>query len=347
MQNPLLNPEEKETVLEESLRPESLSEFIGQQKVIENLSVFIRAARKRGEALDHVILSGPPGLGKTTLAYIIAREMGVQIKPTTGPVLEKPGDLAGLLTNLEEGDVLFIDEIHRLNPIVEEYLYSAMEDYKLDIVIDSGPNARSVQIDLNHFTLVGATTRKGLLTAPLRARFGIDMRLDYYDTELLQRIALRTAHILNFGITERGAHEIARRSRGTPRIVNKLLRRTRDFAQVDGLDAIDDAIADKALNALDVDKNGLDDMDVRILKAIIENYGGGPVGLGTLGVAVGEDKGTIEEVYEPFLIQEGFMQRTPKGRVVTARAYQYLGVKHPGGKSSDGDLFSSESGEGS
>lgn len=344
MQNPLLDPEEKETVLEDSLRPVSLTEFIGQQKVIQNLNVFIQAAKKRGEALDHVILSGPPGLGKTTLAYIIAREMGVQIKPTTGPVLEKPGDLAGLLTNLEDGDVLFIDEIHRLNPVVEEYLYSAMEDYKLDIVIDSGPNARSVQIDLNHFTLVGATTRKGLLTAPLRARFGIDMRLDYYDTELLQRIALRTAHILHFGITEKGAHEIARRSRGTPRIVNKLLRRTRDFAQVDGLDTIDDAIADKALNALDVDQNGLDDMDVRILKAIIENYGGGPVGLGTLGVAVGEDKGTIEEVYEPFLIKEGFMQRTPKGRVAAAKAYQYLGVKQSGQRSSDGDLFNSDNG---
>ncbi len=339
MQNPLLNPEEEEPIVEETLRPSSIQEFVGQQKVIQNLSVFIQAARKRGEALDHVILSGPPGLGKTTLAYIISREMGVQIKPTTGPVLEKPGDLAGMLTNLEEGDVLFIDEIHRLNPVVEEYLYSAMEDYKLDIVIDSGPNARSVQIELNRFTLVGATTRKGLLTAPLRARFGIDMRLDYYDVELLQRIALRTAHILNFGITETGAHEIARRSRGTPRIVNKLLRRTRDFAQVDGLDAIDDAIADKALNALDVDKNGLDEMDVRILKAIIENYKGGPVGLGTLGVAVGEDKGTIEEVYEPFLIKEGFMQRTPKGRVATGKAYQYLGLK-PGGDESD--LFGGE-----
>jgi len=339
VQNPLLNPEEEEPIVEETLRPSSIQEFVGQQKVIQNLSVFIQAARKRGEALDHVILSGPPGLGKTTLAYIISREMGVQIKPTTGPVLEKPGDLAGMLTNLEEGDVLFIDEIHRLNPVVEEYLYSAMEDYKLDIVIDSGPNARSVQIELNRFTLVGATTRKGLLTAPLRARFGIDMRLDYYDVELLQRIALRTAHILNFGITETGAHEIARRSRGTPRIVNKLLRRTRDFAQVDGLDAIDDAIADKALNALDVDKNGLDEMDVRILKAIIENYKGGPVGLGTLGVAVGEDKGTIEEVYEPFLIKEGFMQRTPKGRVATGKAYQYLGLK-PGGDESD--LFGGE-----
>lgn len=334
MQNPLLNPEEEEPVVEETLRPSSIQEFVGQQKVIQNLSVFIQAAKKRGEALDHVILSGPPGLGKTTLAYIVSREMGVQIKPTTGPVLEKPGDLAGMLTNLEDGDVLFIDEIHRLNPVVEEYLYSAMEDYKLDIVIDSGPNARSVQIELNRFTLVGATTRKGLLTAPLRARFGIDMRLDYYDVELLQRIALRTAHILNFGITETGAHEIARRSRGTPRIVNKLLRRTRDFAQVDGLDTIDETIADKALNALDVDKNGLDDMDIRILKAIIENYKGGPVGLGTLGVAVGEDKGTIEEVYEPFLIKEGFMQRTPKGRVATGKAYQYLGLK-PGGEESD------------
>jgi len=335
VQNPLLNPSDKEDTFEHNVRPASIGEFIGQKKVIQNLSVFIQAAKKRGEALDHVILSGPPGLGKTTLAYIIAHEMGVKMRPTTGPVLEKPGDLAGMLTNLEEGDVLFIDEIHRLNPVIEEYLYSAMEDYKLDIVIDSGPNARSVQIDLARFTLVGATTRKGLLTAPLRARFGIDMRLDYYDVELLQRIALRTAHILQFGITEEGAHEIARRSRGTPRLVNKLLRRTRDFAQVDELDTIDAKVADKALNALDVDQNGLDDMDIRILRAIIENYSGGPVGLGTLAVAVGEDKGTIEEVYEPYLIKEGFMQRTPKGRVAASRAYSYLGLKPKSGDNSD------------
>jgi Holliday junction DNA helicase RuvB len=336
--NPLLNPEQKEDVFENSVRPSSLDEFIGQQKIISNLEVFIKAAKQRGDALDHVILSGPPGLGKTTLSHIIAQEMNVNIRPTTGPVLEKPGDLAGMLTNLEDGDVLFIDEIHRLNPVIEEYLYSAMEDFKLDIVIDSGPNARSIQIELSRFTLVGATTRKGMLTAPLRARFGIDMRLDYYEVELLHNIALRTARILNFGITDEGAYEIARRSRGTPRIVNKLLRRTRDFAQVENLKEIDKKIADKALNALDVDANGLDDMDIRMLRAIIENYSGGPVGLGTLGVAVGEDKGTIEEVYEPFLIQEGFLQRTPKGRVATAKAYQYLGIDR---KANDKDLFDS------
>ncbi len=326
MQNPLLDSSKNDEAFERNVRPASMDEFVGQEKVIRNLSVFIKAALKRNEALDHVILSGPPGLGKTTLAHIIAHEMGVQIRPTTGPVLEKPGDLAGMLTNLEEGDVLFIDEIHRLNSVVEEYLYSAMEDYKLDIVIDSGPNARSVQIDLNRFTLVGATTRKGLLTAPLRARFGIDMRLDYYEVKLLQRIALRTTSILQMGITEKGAYEIARRSRGTPRIVNKLLRRTRDFAQVDGEDTITDEIADKALNALDVDQNGFDEMDIRILQAIIGNYDGGPVGLSTIGVAVGEDKGTIEEVYEPYLIKEGFLQRTPKGRVATKKAFRYLGV---------------------
>ncbi len=326
MSNPLLNASTREAAFEQTVRPASIDEFIGQRKIIDNLTVFIRAAKMRKEPLDHVLLSGPPGLGKTTLAAIIAYEMGVGMKTTTGPVLDKPGDLAGMLTNLDEGDVLFIDEIHRLNPVIEEYLYSAMEDYKLDIIIDSGPNARSIQIELKKFTLIGATTRKGLLTAPLRARFGIDARLDYYDVELLQSITERSAGILGIGISQEGAYEIARRSRGTPRIVNRLLRRTRDFADVAGQKTIDAKIADKALNALDVDKRGLDDMDIRILQAIIQNYKGGPVGVGTLAVAVGEDKGTIEEVYEPFLIQEGFLQRTPKGRVVTPKGYEYLGV---------------------
>lgn len=326
MSNPLLDANERESGYEQHIRPTRLGDFIGQKKNISNLEVFIKAARNRKEALDHVLLSGPPGLGKTTLGHIIAREMGVQIKPTTGPVLEKPGDLAGMLTNLESGDVLFIDEIHRLNPVVEEYLYSAMEDFKIDIVIDSGPSARSVQIDLMPFTLIGATTRKGLLTSPLRARFGIDLRLDYYDVELLQHIVVRSSGILGLNITNEGAYELARRSRGTPRIVNRLLRRTRDFAEVDGKKEIDRDIADKALNALDVDPRGLDEMDIRILTTIIENYRGGPVGLGTLSVAVGEEKGTIEEVYEPFLIQEGFLQRTPKGRITTQKAYEYIGI---------------------
>lgn len=338
--NPLLQPDEPEDDLDQSLRPTRLEDFIGQPKVIDNLRVFIEAARKRGEALDHVIFSGPPGLGKTTLAYIVGSEMQANVQTTSGPVLDKPGDLAGMLTKLEQGDVLFIDEIHRLNPVVEEYLYSAMEDYCLDIIIDTGPNARSIQVELKPFTLIGATTRKGLLTSPLRSRFNIDLRLDYYDAELLKKIAERTSGILGCPITEEGAQEIARRSRGTPRIVNKLIRRTRDFAQVDGKEQIDRSVADHALNALDVDQNGLDDMDIRILSVLIQNYKGGPAGLGTLSVAVGEEKGTIEEVYEPFLIQEGFLHRTPKGRVATSRAFSYLGINPPPDHSSDPDLFS-------
>jgi len=316
--------------LEKLLRPQSLDDFIGQEKIKRNLQVFMTAALQRGETLDHVLLSGPPGLGKTTLAHIIAEEMGAKITTTSGPVLEKPANIAGVLTNLQEGDVLFIDEIHRLSSVVEEYLYSAMEDYHIDIVIDSGPNARSVQITLPPFTLVGATTRKGLLTAPLRARFGIDFRYDYYTADLLQRIVERSARILQVDTTEEGAHEIARRSRGTPRVANRLLRRTRDFAQVEGDGRVTQAVADHALNALDVDEEGLDDMDTRILLTLIEKFGGGPTGLSNLAVSVGENAGTIEEVYEPYLIQEGFMERTPRGRIASARAYNHFGHPIPG-----------------
>lgn len=338
MRSDFTTPErlENEIELDQALRPSRFGDFVGQEKLTENLRVFISAARQRKEPLDHVLLTGPPGLGKTTLAYIIANEMGSNIKITSGPVLDKPGDLAGILTNLNEGDLLFIDEIHRLNPVVEEYLYSAMEEYRLDIIIDAGPNARSIQLSLPRYTLVGATTRAGLLTAPLRARFGIANRLDYYSSDDLFRITKRSAQILGVKIDDKGGAEIAKRSRGTPRIANRLLKRCRDFAQADKnlsrhSGVITQEVAEYSLKALEVDEHGLDEMDKRILRTIIDKYGGGPVGVGTLAVAVGEEPGTIEEVYEPYLIQEGFIKRTPRGREASALAYNHFGIKKRAG----------------
>jgi Holliday junction DNA helicase RuvB len=341
------SPERLDTEVEfdRALRPLKFGDFFGQEKITKNLKVFISAAQQRGETLDHVLLTGPPGLGKTTLAHIIAAEMGVRIKITSGPVLDKPGDLAGLLTNLEEGDVLFIDEIHRLNPVVEEYLYSAMEDYRLDIMIDSGPNARTVQLTLPKYTLIGATTRAGLLTAPLRARFGISNRLDYYTPDILERILSRSSAILSIDTEPEGLQEIARRSRGTPRIANRLLRRCRDFAQPDKKmpshrGAVSREVAEYALRELEVDSHGLDEMDKRIVLTIIQKYGGGPVGVNTLAVAVGEEPGTIEEVYEPYLILEGFIKRTPRGREATELSYKHFDLTRRGGK--EPTLFSTE-----